>query len=412
MPKPQDLIQQAIHQPQLDAAWSRGPMKQLKREIGDQWGPRLAAIASDRAAPADDRRQALDLLQLFGPVPDAELVLRLSQDPNVVVRAKATYLLGLTGGDVKDFNAIDARLGALLDDPQPLVQRLACESLVRSRHPGPAGKLISLLGSSDHYLAWAAMCAIEELPVACWQPLVLKAESPQAFLMGSVALLAMGCERPAVDAILAQSRKLLAGSLFAEGERVGPFRADLFRIIQLCLIRASLEGDQVPELRDQLSKMYPQSDWRANRELIRLLVYLQDPTFAARLVHDLEGKLPVVEKIHLAMYARFLTVGWTPELRDRLLKFYESTKPLSGGNSFHGYIANATRDFLGTISASEKARRITDGAKTPETTIELLQKLPEPLPPEYMAALRRLDRELIGDNAPRPANWPPPFSKH
>ena len=47
MPKPQDLIQQAIHQPQLDAAWSRGQMKNLKQQIGDQWGPRLAAVASD-----------------------------------------------------------------------------------------------------------------------------------------------------------------------------------------------------------------------------------------------------------------------------------------------------------------------------------------------------------------------------
>ena len=384
--KPEQGIWRAVRQPQLRSAWAKADVAKIHRQMGDQWGPQLVALAANATAASDDRVQALELMQLFGPAPEPALLVKLTADADLAVRSKAVYLLGLH----HDAAGV-ARLVALLDDPQPVVRRLACEALVRAGQPAPKEKAIALLADPDRYVSWSARRLLERLPVDSWRRDVLKAESTRSFLVGSVALMLLKSDRPTDEAILARSRKLLDGPL-ADNDRL-----DVLRVVQLALIRSSLEGDQVPELRSRLAKMYPAADWRLNRELVRLLVYLQDPAFTPRLIAALDGKQPLLEKLHAAMYARFLQVGWTPALRDRLLKFYESTRSMQGGNSFHGYFANATSDFIRTISTAEQFRRIVAGAKTPGVTLQLVRNLPDKLPPEQLAALRRLDRELVGD---------------
>ena len=85
--------------------------------------------------------------------------------------------------------------------------------------------------------------------------------------------------------------------------------------MQLALLKGEVAGDDVAELRAQLSDEYPSRDHRMNRELVRLLVYLQEPTFAERLVEQLKSDLPSVEKMQLLMHARFLQAGWTMPLQ-------------------------------------------------------------------------------------------------
>ena len=68
-----------------------------------------------------------------------------------------------------------------------------------------------------------------------------------------------------------------------------------------------------------------------NRELVRTLVMLQDPTLAPRLVKHLHGKAAMEERIQAAMLARFLSVGWTPELRSELLEFFSLARTLGRG---------------------------------------------------------------------------------
>ena len=48
-----------------------------------------------------------------------------------------------------------------------------------------------------------------------------------------------------------------------------------------------------------------------NRELIRVLAYLEDPSTAERVVEQLESDAPMMERLHTALCARFLTAGWT-----------------------------------------------------------------------------------------------------
>ncbi len=149
-----------------------------------------------------------------------------------------------------------------------------------------------------------------------------------------------------------------------------------------------------------MSKYFPEDDPTVNREMVQLLVYLQDPTLAPRLIAQLDRKIPVVEKLHIAMYARFLRTGWTPELRERLLKFYETAQTMQGGNSFRLYFVNATRDFLKEMPADEQFGVLVAGAKMPRVAMLAAQNLPAQVSAEQLAALVKLDGQLAGDKRP------------
>ncbi len=92
-------IAAAIRQPQLESAWSRQEIASIRRELGDQWGQLVAGVAFSNDNPSHYRTRAMDLMQLFGPVPSEDLVLELSQAPSETVRAKAAWMMGLHPDD-------------------------------------------------------------------------------------------------------------------------------------------------------------------------------------------------------------------------------------------------------------------------------------------------------------------------
>jgi putative heme-binding domain-containing protein len=386
-PQPQGIMR-AIAQPQLSSAWARRAIAAVKKETGDAWGPSLVAIAINAKAPSSDRVRALNLMELFSPVPANTLLVQLSHDEDAPVRAKATYLLGIHA--TPDGNA---RLVELLGDADPTVRRRACESLVRARHRAPVDKLLAVMAEPRPFVAWAAYRALEQLPKEAWQTTVLGSPKARVFILGSVALLTMDADRATAGAILTESGKWLDKKL-SDDDFV-----DLLRVIELAVHRGDYTGDQQTALRSQLSARYPTNDYRADRELARLLVMLQDPKLAPRLAKFLQGKAPMEERIQAAMLARFLTVGWTPETRSDLLNFYTVARLLEGGNSYKGYLTNAANDVLKNMPAGEQLARITQGAKNPAAALSVVQNLSGGLSPEQLAALRALDRQLAGDRS-------------
>ncbi len=174
----------------------------------------------------------------------------------------------------------------------------------------------------------------------------------------------------------------------------------LLRVMQLAVHQGQFSGEQLAELRSQISQRFPTADYRLNRELIRLLVMLQDPTLAPRLVKHLQGKSPIEERIQAAMLARFLTPGWTPELRSQLLDFFALARGLEGGNSYRGYLANGANDVLKTMPAEEQLARIEEGAEDPAAALGVVQNLAANLTSPQAAALVKLDQALATDTSP------------
>ena len=193
--------------------------------------------------------------------------------------------------------ATEARLIELLHDDQPLVERMACEALVRAGQQATWKQLAPLLGSPDRYVVWAATRALERVPKESWREQALAAKNPRLFLQGALALLVVDPDRQTAEAILSRVEKLLTGYLS------DPDFLDLLRVTELALDRGKIQGDQIPTLRKKLANEYPSRDRILNRELIRLIAYLQEPAANARIIAELQSDMPLEEKLHLALYA-------------------------------------------------------------------------------------------------------------
>lgn len=394
-PRPKEAgIIEAIRQPQLFSAWGRNKVANVKRELGDAWAPQLLSLVKDDRYSADDRCRALDLMQLVGPSPQTSLLLELSTDAEAVVRAKAIDLMG-----IHVHESTNNRLLELLRDPDPTCRRKACESLVRADAKIPPEKLYALLAEPSRYVSWAAVRGLQRAPRESWQDQVLAGENPRLFLMGSVALLGLPLDRAAYDQILTRGRERLKDFLNDE-DFVG-----LLRVMQVTLAQGKIPPGDAAGLAAELAEEYPALDARMNRELARLLVYLQEPTVVPRIFEELErADNPIEEKLHLAMYSRFLKNGCTLENKLDLMRFYEYARTLPGGHSFRGYLDNASRDLVKELPEDERWLVVKEGASIPNAGLTALAMLPEHLTADQVDALVGLDQRLLsvdGDAARR-----------
>jgi putative heme-binding domain-containing protein len=373
----------AIRQPQLDSAWARQHVALIKQNLGAAWDAELPTIPDNDKNKPESRCRALELMQLLGPFPGSAQLLRLSHDPDDSVRAKTVYLMGIHADE-----ATGRRLIELLHDTNPQVQRIACEALVRAGQKATWTELLPLLVSQDRYVAYAATRALEQVPKESWQAAALETKNHRVFLQGALALLVMDPDRATAEAILARVDKIMDGYV------TDPDFIDLLRVAELALERGKLAPSDVPKLGAKLASEYPSGDRLMNRELVRLLAWLKEPSANARIISQLQDPdLPAEEKLHLALLARFIP-GWTTSQKFALLKFYEMARTLPGGHSFTGYVENVSRDFSVSLTADERAQVLTEGTKWPSSALSVLAKLPDDPGPETLAQLQSLDRNL------------------
>ena len=380
-------IERALRQPQIDADWARAKVAGVKQQLGEAWGPQLTAIARDLNRPATERLRAVDLLVYFGPRPNDELLASLAGDGNPLVRAKAARLMYQS-----DDAGVRTALTALLRDKDALVRRCACESLGR-RGPLPAAAdVLPLLADRDRFVAFAARRVIEQIPVNDWAPTVLHETRPTAFCNGAVALLNVERLAPTSQAVIERCEKFLAtNKLSSTKPLTDAERLDVLRIVQLALVHGKLDAAKVPTLGGPLLAMYPTNDRFANRELVRLLVYLQVVGAADKFAAELEKELPADEKLQIAAYCARLEHGWSTPAKLALLKFYEQARKVEGGYSVDKYVENFTRDFLTRLTLDERRHIIANGEKWPATALSALAKLPEDTGAEMVAEICALD---------------------
>jgi putative heme-binding domain-containing protein len=318
----------------------------------------------------------------YGPRPSDELLLELSQEMNADMRAKAVQLMfQCTSKECRE------RLIAALEDRDPRVRRLACESLTRGGLPTTPEAHVRLLSDKDRFVAFAARRSLEQLPTSLWAHLVLEDADAQGFCQGAVALLA--CRRDAETAreVLARCQALLSAK--------EPLRAsqqiDLLRVTQLALIHGELTAADAPELGVPLLARYPSGNALVDRELVQLLVYLQVDGAAKKFAAQLESNLPVEENMHLGAYAAKLETGWDKDSKLELMKFYEAARAVSGGYSVSAYVENFARDFFAKLSLAERRHILASGERWPASALSVLAKLPATPDAELLAELRGLD---------------------
>jgi putative heme-binding domain-containing protein len=234
---------------------------------------------------------------------------------------------------------------------------------------------------------------------------VLNHADPQVFLVGSVGLLSGN--RALARPVLERCQELLTSQVSpdysAENQAsAGPsdrLRAgqqlDLLRVVQLALIHGKLTADDVPALSPALLTLYPTRSHPQNRELVRLLVYLQEPQAVPAFAKQLESDIPRVEKLHLGGYACRLNRGWDTASKLSLLKYYEAARSTEGGYSVSAYVENFARDFFTRLSLPERHHLLARGEKWPASALSVLAKLPAGPGADILKELRELDQRLI-----------------
>jgi len=383
-------IEDALTQPQPDADWAKVKIAGVKQSLGESWGQQLAAVAADSERETDKRLRAVDLLVSFGPAPTEPLLLQLAISPKVEIRSQAARLLF-------GHRSVTSRgaLVRLLDDADPFVRRVACESLTRLGAPAPAAVFVKLLDDESRFVAFAARRALEQLPLNDWARQVLDHPSPTVFCRGAVALLAASPNAQAAQAVLPRCEQLLG-----EGPAADPTPEDnrlqlnLLRVAQLALMQGQVAPQSVSTLGPTLLQKYPSGNDALDRELVRLLVYLQVPGAAERFATQVVSEINDTEKMHLGAYAARLKTGWTTESKQTFLKFYEVSRAVPGGYSVSAYLENFARDFFSQMTPAESRQIITTGEKWPTSALSLLATLPENPGADLLAELRTLDQRI------------------
>ncbi len=385
-------IAPAIRQPQLQSAWGRQAVAKVQQQLGSDWGPMLLGVARSTANPTAYRTRALDLMQLFGPTPEIGLLLELSHDKNELVRAKAAEFMGLYGNAETRERLLD-----LLEDSDHRVRRKALEAIVRAGQQAPAGTVIPLLASDDRCEAWAARRVLEWSPVEQWRDAVLESEQPRIFIQGALALMIAQPSAEDAFAVLERSSQFLADFL-SDRDFV-----DMLRLMQVAMLQGDVAPEEMQTLGAQLAEEFPADNLIMNRELIRLLVYLQEGSIMDRYFEYLDSDVPGPDRMHVAMHLRFLTAGWTLERKEAWFEFVTQAKSWDGGSGYPLYLGAAARDFARQLSEEESVEILQQGAQWPDAALGALYKLPRDLDDDLREALIRLDETI--DQRKDSASW-------
>ena len=339
--------------------------------------------------------RALDLMVFFGPPPTVEALVTMSRDRNPELRVRVARLMG-----TQEDGAFSQPLTAMLRDPDPWVRRTACEAIAHRAVDQPVDDLVRLLGDSDRFVAFAARKALERTPVDKWQDRVMTATTARTFLQGGAGLLAAAPSKEVATAIVEGCETMLRDNIdqidrAPSPAQIAEFR-DTLRVIQLALIRGEIAPADVPTLGAEVLKKYPTGDALANRELVRLLAYLQPPEAAEVLAKQLESDIPVDEKLHIAAYAARLNTGWNTDQKLAMLRYFEAARSVEGGHSVNKYIENFARDFFTNLTLKERTQVIAAGENFPTSALSILAKLPENPGPDVYAEMRALDQQIEG----------------
>jgi putative heme-binding domain-containing protein len=376
-------ISPAIRMPQLQSAWSRQEIARVRQKLGEDWGPLLLGVTRSPANPAYYRIRALDLMQLYGPSPSVALLTELSSDPNESIRAKAVELMGLYGGDETYERMLD-----LLEDSDRYVRRKAMEALARAEQTAPPDILIPILASDDRFEAWSARRLLERCPPEQWRQKVLSAESHRVAIQGALALLIAQPSEENAQAVLERMSELISGFV-SDRDFI-----DMLRVMQVAMHRGQMSPADLTTLRTQLADEFPAGDHVMNRELVRLLVFLDCSSIMGRYFAYLESDAPNPDKVHLAMHLRFLKSGWTTERKMELFRFIAEAKQWDGGSSYPLYLGNAARDVAKSLTTEESIEILPQGAELTDAALGALYKLPAQLDDNVREALEQLDEKI------------------
>ncbi len=388
----EEAVLAALQQPQPWSAWGRERVRKLKAAAGDAWQRVLNRVILDEEEGTGTRVLALSYLLQFGPEPDMKLTRRLMRSSDRELRAWAAVLIARLGP--KDAEKL---LGELLQDSEPIVQRRAIEGFLRLTRPVPKPLLRPVLASTDRFLRFAGLLALERTDPESWADW-LDEQDRRVAIMAVVALNRGGAVARSdhwTNQAFSTCWRLLQTTTGADDE------LEVLRGIQLSLINSEKRTrpeQLVEQIAEEILRRFPSGDWRVNREYARLLAYLEPDGTVEKLVEALEscGTVDQADRAQAIHYARCLVAcekGWTGQLRRRYLKWFDVSADWDGGHSYRGYLMNFLRDFLRRVPEEEKLALVADAAQYRLAALEIVRRLDQNNGAAYVPLLDEALRE-------------------
>lgn len=375
-------ITKAIRLPQIYSAYGRQTAALAKKEIGSEWGDLVAGVAYSSENPARYRLQALDLMQLLGPVPPAEMLIELSNTTNEAVRAKCARLMGLQSD-----TTTAERLVKMLSDSSSSVRIAACESMLRMGVICDPNAIIALLQSDNREERFLARRVLATIPEDRWKDQFLTSASGRLVINASLVL--------ATNARNSENATMVVNALskVVEGFVSDADFVDLLRTVQVTLGTVNVNDSTLNKLRAFVANEFPAGNSVINAELIRIATYLQID-LVSEAVKYLQTDTSMPERVLIAMHLPMMNHSWTSKERMALLQFLESAQKERGGGSYHLYVmktSNAVADFL---PEEESVKILSLGEQYPNAALAALLKLPEQLDDAAIERLIKLDSQI------------------
>jgi len=106
---------------------------------------------------------------------------------------------------------------------------------------------------------------------------------------------------------------------------------------------------------ERLNHLFPAANQPLNRELSKLLIYLEAPQVVDRTLKLLAAAPTQEEQVHYVLALRSLKNGWTMDQRRQYFGWFTSTGGFRGGNSFPKFLRNIRDEAAEALNESERA---------------------------------------------------------
>jgi putative heme-binding domain-containing protein len=241
--------------------------------------------------------------------------------------------------------------------------RRSLERFHGRKDPAAVEAVWPYLGDADRAIRYAARVALEWQEAAPWRARALAEKEPRRAIAALVAL-ARASGRDAIHrrAGDAPSDPALRDELLAALDRFAwpslahADRLDLLRAYWLAFTRLGRPDDAAcAKLAARLDPLFPSKSRDLDVLLASLLIYLEAPNAAAKVVAALGGALTQEEQIEYAVALRALKTGWTMPLREEYFRWFVKAQSYRGGNTFASSLRRAKEQAAALLSDEEKA---------------------------------------------------------
>ena len=259
----------------------------------------------------------------------------------------------------------------------------------------------------DRHIRYAARTALEHQPIANWKATALSQDDATSRTLAAIALARAGSQQLDQSdraALLYEVVKQLNRNAFSTLST--KLKLATLRAYSLAFIRLAEPSEEMAaSVLACIEHEFPAADNDLDRELSRLLVYLNAPTVVQKTLALMEndydtnplaaadllernpgyGKTiasmianqPELQKLHYAFVLRNQRYGWTLDERKSYFSWLAAARARSGGASYAGFIDNIRKDAMQNLSEGERLSLDSESIASPAPA----EELPKPIGP-------------------------------